>query len=734
MTELPPDLHPAVGLVDPALDDAHAVDKATDTVATSGRALHSEAFEEPQQLDLGEAIRRGGFATLFVLTALRLVDGLEGQAFALLGPDIQRTLGLSDTALGAISGLGAAVYVLAALPIGHLADRLRRTRIGAACGVVAGAFALVTAVAGNVAVLALARAGVGAGKASTLPVHNSLLADAYPVAGRARVLAVHNLAAPLAAIVGPLAIGAAVGAGDRWRVAFVLVAVPLIVLALLCARVPEPERGAQERALLRTADDVGSDAEPLRISYPLAFARLKRIRTLNFLLLGVGVLGFVLVAVPTFVSVLLEDTYGLGVLARGTTLAVTELGSLAGVIVGGVLGERLLRTRPPSAILVLAGSVAAYGVLFSASLYLPSLVLVTAGITGANAVLYAGTVPIYAFVAAVVPPRLRSLGFALLGVYIFLLGGFLGGIVTGLLSDANGPRFALAVTTAPICLVAAGLAAYGARFVRADIAMVTRDLEDEDVERRRVAARGAGAPVVQVRSLDVSYGSAPVVFGVDLEVERGEILALVGTNGAGKSTVLRAMSGLAEATRGEVLLDGRAITYASPADRVDLGLVMMPGGDAVFPGLSVFENLLAGCHRFAWDRTEVRRRIASVLEYFPALDGLADRPAGRLSGGEQQMLGLAKAMLLEPRVLLVDELSLGLSPVAVRTIVDVIRRLRDDGVAVVVVEQSIDLALAIADRAVFLERGRVRFSGRSEDLRGRDDLLRAVFLGEGAGG
>jgi ABC-type branched-subunit amino acid transport system ATPase component len=351
------------------------------------------------------------------------------------------------------------------------------------------------------------------------------------------------------------------------------------------------------------------------------------------------------------------------------------------------------------------------------------------GIAVANVVLSGATVPIYAFVAAVVPYRLRSLGFALLGIYIFLLGGFLGGIITGLLSDARGTRAALAMVTLPTCVVAAALASYGARFVRRDIALVVEEVREEQEERRRIVESGGDLPVLQVRNLDVSYGPIQVLFGVDLDVRRGEILALLGTNGAGKSTVLRAISGLVLAERGVVRLNGRSITYVAAPDRVGLGIVQMPGGKAVFPSMTVLENLLAGCHRFAWDRAEVGRRIGDAVALFPRLEALADQPAGLLSGGEQQMLALAKALLTEPEVLLIDELSLGLAPVTVGELLEVVRRLRDRGVTIVLVEQSVNVALAVADRAVFLDRGRVRFTGPTADLLGRDDLLRAVFLG-----
>jgi branched-chain amino acid transport system ATP-binding protein len=145
--------------------------------------------------------------------------------------------------------------------------------------------------------------------------------------------------------------------------------------------------------------------------------------------------------------------------------------------------------------------------------------------------------------------------------------------------------------------------------------------------------------------------------------------------------------------------------------------------------MTVTENLLAGAHTFIWDRERVRARVDDVLELFPRLRERLDQPAGLMSGGEQQQLALAKALLLEPRLLCIDELSLGLAPVVVGQLLEVVERLKERGVTMVLVEQSVNVALSISDRAVFMEKGQVRFEGPAADLAGRDDLVRAVFLG-----
>jgi branched-chain amino acid transport system ATP-binding protein len=229
---------------------------------------------------------------------------------------------------------------------------------------------------------------------------------------------------------------------------------------------------------------------------------------------------------------------------------------------------------------------------------------------------------------------------------------------------------------------------------------------------------------LDVRGLRVGYGSRLVLDGVDFTVGTGEIVALLGTNGAGKSTLLRAISGVLPVRGGRVHFDGADVTGQRPDRLVRRGIVQMPGGRACFPGLTVEENLRVGPGGDG---------VAAVLDQFPDLATRRRQLAGTLSGGQQQMLALGRALRLQPKLLMIDELSLGLAPVVVHDLLGAVARLRSAGTAVVVVEQQVDLALAVADRAYFLERGAVRFSGPADGLRGRTDLLRAVFLAQAAG-
>ncbi len=224
---------------------------------------------------------------------------------------------------------------------------------------------------------------------------------------------------------------------------------------------------------------------------------------------------------------------------------------------------------------------------------------------------------------------------------------------------------------------------------------------------------------------------------IDVSVSAGEVLGLLGTNGAGKSTLLRAISGLTPPRHGKVRFDGKDTTGSSPMKMARLGLAYMPGGRGIFPDLSVGENLRMATWVTRKDKDHCAAAVARAIELFPQLTTRMEDRAGLLSGGQQQMLALAQALVQGPagedgkpgaRVLLIDELSLGLAPAIVAELLDVVRHLRDQGLGILLVEQSAELALKVSDRAMFLEKGEVRFSGPAQEILERGDLIRSVFL------
>ena len=242
------------------------------------------------------------------------------------------------------------------------------------------------------------------------------------------------------------------------------------------------------------------------------------------------------------------------------------------------------------------------------------------------------------------------------------------------------------------------------------------------------------ASSITIENVHAAYGAVRVIEDVSMTVKPGETVALLGTNGAGKSTVLRVISGLAVPERGVVRLNGQNITYVAPEARArQLGIMELPGGKGVFPGMTVQQNLAISARLNAGSRREVDNRIADVLGLFPELVEHRGRMAGSLSGGQQQMLALGRVLLHEPEILLIDELSLGLAPIVVHRLLALVEDLKARGQTMIIVEQSLNVALAVSDRAIFLEKGEVRFEGPAARLLERDDLARAVFFGVDGG-
>ena len=233
-------------------------------------------------------------------------------------------------------------------------------------------------------------------------------------------------------------------------------------------------------------------------------------------------------------------------------------------------------------------------------------------------------------------------------------------------------------------------------------------------------------PLLSVRGLTSGFGAGPVLFGVDLEIFEGELVALIGANGAGKSTLLGTLSGLVRTTSGTVLFAGREITDARPEEIVQAGLAHVPQGRRLFGTLTVERNLLLGAY-LRRDR-EVRSDIARVVDYFPALADKLGRDAGSLSGGEQQMVAIGRGMMARPKLLMLDELSLGLAPKVVERLIEVAREINRDGTSLLLVEQDVLVALEAADRGYVLENGHVVLAGQAAELRA-DPGVRKAYLG-----
>ena len=235
--------------------------------------------------------------------------------------------------------------------------------------------------------------------------------------------------------------------------------------------------------------------------------------------------------------------------------------------------------------------------------------------------------------------------------------------------------------------------------------------------------------LLEVHDLECGYGPIQVLFGASVNVRAGERVAVLGTNGAGKSTLMRAVAGLIRPSAGHIYFKGLDVTKQSPLHLVGMGLTYMAGGRATFPSLTVTENLKMSAYLVRRNRAEVAARLEEAFVLFPRLRERMHQKAGTLSGGEQQMVAIGRALVSQPDLLMIDELSLGLAPIMLRELQEMISALAARGMAMLIVEQSLNIAAKIADRAYFMEKGEVRFEGDIDELASRGDLVRSGLFG-----
>ena len=656
-----------------------------------------------------------GPAVVFSLVTFFAVFG--GQVFTLAGPDIVRRLNVSIGTLAHVQQFVGVLAIPGALGLGWWADRHRRVPLYVAGTLIGGAAASVIGVGRTTFTYGLPNTISNVGSTAAEVPLGSLLPDYYPVEARGRVYALLGLTSSVATVISPLLVGEALAALGI-TLAFGLVGVPLVVMAVVAAAIlREPIRGYFERSAM------GADEEVARIEdEPQSFGEAWRttwaVRTIRRIFIAQVVLEFGLVAL-FFFNFFLFEHYGLDALQRGLIQLPSAAAAVLGAFLGGGLVDVLGRERPGRVLTVFGvfGVIAAVGIgLIGLGPPLPVLVLAFAVLAFGSALLGPA---VGAVISQVIPPTIRTQGVQILGLsgipaLIFGLGLFT------VIQARYGytPTFEAAV---PFFLIAGLILATSGGFFDTDRRNAL--LASMASHEWRVARAAGQGKLLVCRGVDVTYDGVQVLFGVDFDVEQGEIVALLGTNGAGKSTLLRAICGIQEASGGAVIIDGRDTTHMPPHEIAARGVACMPGGRGVFPSLSVADNLtLAG---WIQGRTE---GLDEVYELFPVLQEKAGAAAGLLSGGEQQMLALAQTMLAHPRLLLIDELTLGLAPGIVASLLAAVRRISARGTTVVIVEQSVSVALELAHRAVFMEKGEVKFVGATAELLARPDILRAVYV------
>jgi ABC-type branched-subunit amino acid transport system ATPase component/MFS family permease len=675
-----------------------------------------------------------GWYPLLAICILVIVDELFGFTLTVLGPEITRAIGLSKGAFAALLSAKLLAVSVATLPMAALVQR-RPWRASIAI-----ATAFVWTAASMLAVIVIGPWGLlivvvvdGLSSGSVRVLHQPLLMDWYPATARVRIQTAYSAAVSIGSIAAPLLVGLLTAEADlTWRGVFAVVSGVSLLASLGSVRLRDPGVGHAERETLQAAlqhDDSAIVVPPLR--FVEVVRRLLVIPTVRRALLAQAVFGVLIVPYSTFLLFFLDERWNFGPGARSVFFAISAVGAVLALRWFGPVGERLFATDPARLVRLAALLLGASVLAIVLGALVPFLVPMLICFVGSSALAAALGPSLVVTMLGVVPAEFRPHLAALAGMYSAGVGGFAGALLLGTVDRRFGTAGALVAIAIP-GIIGAWLLHGCGRTVNDDLdRMLDEMIEETELADQRRAGRSADALVCH--GLDVAYGSVQVLFGVDLRVGDGEMVALLGTNGAGKSTVLRAVCGLNLPRRGSVRLAGRDVTWLDPERRLALGLAQVPGGRSTFGPLSVVDNLRAHAYTLGSDRRLVESRLDDAMNAFPRLAERRDQVASTLSGGEQQMLALAKAFIVRPRVLLIDELSLGLAPSIVGELLGIVRDINATGTAVLLVEQSINVALSLADRAYFLERGRVQFAGESAELRSRDDLLRSVFLGEAPG-
>ncbi len=664
---------------------------------------------------------------MVALGLLAVVDNFQGYAFTVLTPEISRTLGLSLAAIAGARTLAFLAIILAPLPMAALAQRRgRRALLCVATGLTWSVVTLfsgfVTSLLALVAVLLVDGLSTGSVRA----LHAPLLVDSYPPGARVRVLSVYTAFETSGSIVGPLMVALLAGPADlNWRGVFLTLGGVSVLTALMAVGLRDPGPGRFDAEAL----DAEQPTQAVELGFFEILRRVLLIPTVKRLAVGYLAVGVLVIPLGIYLSSFLELRWGLGPGGRGLFFAGVSATSVLALLLLGRHAERVF-SQAPRRLLALCGWALAGAVsLISVGALMPVFAAMAVLFALGQSLIALITPGLTASLLSVVDARFRPHAAAVVGMFAAS-----GSILGVLFLSGMDRRFGLSGAIFALIfpgLLAGGIVGSAGKLIDRDLdRMIDEVMEAEDIEALK--ASGAKLPLLSCAGVDFSYGQLQVLFGVDFTVDEGEMVALLGTNGAGKSTLLKVISGIGLPSRGSIRFRGTDISYLDAERRVPLGITQVPGGRAVFGTMDVIENLRAFGSTFGGDRRRIEDSIELCLEAFPRLRERRSSLAATLSGGEQQMVGLSKALILRPQLLLIDELSLGLAPVVVEPLLNMVRRINDEGAAVVLVEQSVNIALSLVHHAYFMEKGEIRFNGPAQQLLKRGDLLRAVFL-EGAG-
>ena len=677
---------------------------------------------------------------LLALGTLIIVDQFHGYAFTVLAPDIARALGFGKGAVAGIIALKTIAIALSPLPMAAAVQRHPRRAVLAivvaflwAIGTIFNTF--VVSIAGLFVVLMID--GLTSGAVSAL--HYPLLLDTHPPAVRVRALSYYAGAERFGSVLSPLLVGLLGGLlGLTWRGIFLVMGLMTLAGAFFSVRLRDPGYGRFDtQRVRREVHDLHGDEQPtlaaddVQLGFFEIARRLFLIPTVRRLLYAQAIFGVLLIPYQTFLLFFLEEQWNMGIGQRGLFFATTAAASVVALALFGKRGEELFREDPAKVVTLGSWAILAGVVLIALAGLSPVFIVMYVLFALSSAVLAILNPAISIAVLSIIPSQMRPHAAALLGLFLGGVGGTAGAVFLGGIDRRYGAVGSIVALLVP-GVIGAFVFRSCAKLIRRDLdRMIDEIIEEEEIGR--IKASGGQLPMLACRGIDFSYGQLQVLFDVDFTVDDGEMVALLGVNGAGKSTLLRVVSGLGLPTNGSVRFGGQDITYLDAERRTRLGITQIPGGRSVFGSMTVVENLRLFGFTLGRDKAVVDAAVERSFEAFPRLHERRNQRARTLSGGEQQMLGLSKALMLQPRLLLIDELSLGLAPVIVEQLLEMVRVINAQGTAVVLVEQSVNIALSLVDHAYFMEKGEIRFDGTASDLLARDDLLRAVFL-EGVGG
>jgi ABC-type branched-subunit amino acid transport system ATPase component/predicted MFS family arabinose efflux permease len=716
----------------------------------TGRSLAALGFGSGDRAPgLREGIRRSGagWSTVIRVAILTVPLMFLNLVFLRFDPAIASTLGLDPLGYefpGLLNSLIIPVFVLGVAAAGLVCARLvfrhrwrGRASMAAAFGYAIGMWcaAFATGEWGLLIAVLISGFAVGIAYSSTV----SLVMDAYPPDVRVRVITLMVVGVATGAVLGNFVLAFSYDVYSlTWRGVLMILAGIGSVLAF--ASVGLRDRGVgrfdlerideivRERVGERGTQQAELSEEDVSVRFSEQIRQVFATRSALAMAIVFFLFGTLLVPFQAFVAQFVVARYQWSFTDRTWLFVGLSAVGVVPLVVLLIWGDRWFRDKPARLTTLVAGLSILGGIAVVVVAFVTNEVVTVAGFALAYLGVYLILVVAYVVMLSVIDPHLRPHAGALSGLLI-ASAVLVGGVVAGQLSDRYGITSALVFFALTFLGVGGAMRAASAAMNGDVTSLVVAETEREELVVR--VSSGQHFPLLGCRNIDFSYGKLQVLFGVDFTVDDGELVALLGTNGAGKSTLLKVISGLGKPSRGSIHYRGADITYIDPVRRVEHGIAQMPGGRSVFAGLSVAENLRMHGFTLRKSHRELERGIEETFDAFPVLAARRNQAAATLSGGEQQMLALGKAFILRPRLLLIDELSLGLAPLIVGELIAMVRRINAAGTAVVVVEQSVNIALTLVDHAYFMERGQMRFDGVANELIERPDLLRSVFL-EGA--